>query len=421
MGGIIKKRVIFMPLVTINSLELSEYQKKNIAKKITEAVSIETNVPKDKVYVMFSGYPLDSIAAGGVLNSELSPEIIKMFNIKESEKLRNESSQHIIRRFRAKKGLETDAFNELKKLAYQARAAKGCSGFDIYRSCIELANGKLENSVFIIREAWDDISSLNAFEAGHDYENFKNNESNLFEGDHEIVKKLNSSSQNFIDINPEKIYAVVMIKSSEKNREKIKTSLNDILQAFREKEGCMSCELYQGMYGNGQGVLGSGNPDTFYIEQVWKDSEALNNSSLSSFKYILDSKGFTDEELEICVFNMLTTPVEHLTQNAVLGDPELMAGLVKLNPEFGELCINASGVPWGKPLLDQKLKTFIAIVVDVVEQITGKPFENHLLMAKKQGITREELEELFLLLTIYTGFNKAGVFYAELLRIYGPK
>jgi alkylhydroperoxidase/carboxymuconolactone decarboxylase family protein YurZ len=42
-------------------------------------------------------------------------------------------------------------------------------------------------------------------------------------------------------------------------------------------------------------------------------------------------------------------------------------------------------------------------------------------MAQKQGITREELEELFLLLTIYAGFNKAGVFYAELLRIYGPK
>lgn len=410
-----------MPLVTINSLELSEYQKKNIAKKITEAVSIETNVPKDKVYVMFSGYPLDSIAAGGVLNSELSPDMIKMFNIKESEILKNESSVHIIRRLKAKKGQETNAINELKKLVYQARAAKGCTRFDLYRSYFEMVNSKLEDSVFIIRETWDDINSLNSFEAGHDYEIYKNSEKNLFESEHEIVKSMDSYTRNIIDINPEEIYSAVRIKVSEENREKIKIALNDSMQAFREKEGCVSCDIYQGMFGNGQGVMGSGNPDIFYIEQVWKDSEALNNSGLNKIKDILDSRGFTAEQMEICIFNMLSTPVEHLTQNAVLGDAELMAGLVKLNPDFGELCINASGVPWGKPLLDQKLKTFIAIAVDVVEQITGKPFENHLIMAQKQGITREELEELFLLLTIYTGFNKAGVFYAELLRIYGPK
>ncbi len=38
----------------------------------------------------------------------------------------------------------------------------------------------------------------------------------------------------------------------------------------------------------------------------------------------------------------------------------------------------------------------MAITVDIVEPIHGKPFENHLMMAKKQGITREELEELLL-------------------------
>ena len=35
----------------------------------------------------------------------------------------------------------------------------------------------------------------------------------------------------------------------------------------------------------------------------------------------------------------------------------------------------------------------MAFTVDIVEQIHRKPFENHLMTAKKQGITCEESEE----------------------------
>ena len=109
-------------------------------------------------------------------------------------------------------------------------------------------------------------------------------------------------------------------------------------------------------------------------------------------------------------------------ENAVLGDEELQAGLRALNADFGDLCIRASGEAWGKPLLDQKTKILIAIAVDVVEQIHGKPFENHLRMAAKQGVTREELEELLLFLTIYAGFNKAGAFYGAVREFFSsPK
>ena len=57
----------------------------------------------------------------------------------------------------------------------------------------------------------------------------------------------------------------------------------------------------------------------------------------------------------------------------------------------------------------------------MVEQITGGPFVNHLRMARRQGIGRDELEELLLFLTIYAGFNKAGIFYPLLDQHYGPE
>lgn len=110
-----------------------------------------------------------------------------------------------------------------------------------------------------------------------------------------------------------------------------------------------------------------------------------------------------------------------IKENAVLGDPDLQAGLKKLNPEFGELCISTSAVAWGKPLIDQRTKVLIAVAIDVVEQITGPAFANHIDMAMKQGITREELEELFLFMTVYAGFNKVGTFYRELAQVLGPK
>jgi alkylhydroperoxidase/carboxymuconolactone decarboxylase family protein YurZ len=40
-------------------------------------------------------------------------------------------------------------------------------------------------------------------------------------------------------------------------------------------------------------------------------------------------------------------------------------------------------------------------------------------MAKKQGVTKEELFELLLFLTIYVGFNKAGAYYNEVAKNYG--
>jgi 4-carboxymuconolactone decarboxylase len=106
-----------------------------------------------------------------------------------------------------------------------------------------------------------------------------------------------------------------------------------------------------------------------------------------------------------------------IQENAVLGDPALQKRLMAIDPEFGEFCIRISGEIFGKPLLSQKTKALIAIAIDVVEQLNGIPFKNHVDIALKQGTTAEELRELILLMTIYAGLNKAGSFYGELKRV----
>ena len=106
-----------------------------------------------------------------------------------------------------------------------------------------------------------------------------------------------------------------------------------------------------------------------------------------------------------------------IKDNAVLGDKELQKTLMEIDTEFGDFCIRVSGEAFGKPLIDQKTKGLIAIVVDVVEQLKGIAFENHVKLAVKQGTTREELYELLFIMTIYAGFNKAGSFYGELDKV----
>ena len=110
-----------------------------------------------------------------------------------------------------------------------------------------------------------------------------------------------------------------------------------------------------------------------------------------------------------------------IKENAILGDEDLQKNLRSLNPEWGDFCIRASAEAWGKPLIDQKTKTLITLAVDVVIMAQGQQFANHVKMAMKQGVTREEIEELIFFMDIYAGFNKAGIFYGALDQFFGPK
>ena len=103
-----------------------------------------------------------------------------------------------------------------------------------------------------------------------------------------------------------------------------------------------------------------------------------------------------------------------LHENAVSGDQELCDALNGVHPAFGDFCIRVAAEAWGKPLISQKTKTMLAVALDVDNQSfvgPGVPFEAHVMMALKQGVTFAELEELLVWTCVYCGFNKsAGAF-----------
>ena len=104
-------------------------------------------------------------------------------------------------------------------------------------------------------------------------------------------------------------------------------------------------------------------------------------------------------------------------KNAVLDDQELLEGLSSINPRFGDFCSRVAGEAWGMPLIDQATKALIAIAIDVTiqnMQQESSAFNAHVSMARKQGITWEQLEELILFCAVYAGFNKSASVFGKL-------
>ena len=98
-------------------------------------------------------------------------------------------------------------------------------------------------------------------------------------------------------------------------------------------------------------------------------------------------------------------------QNAVLDDQDLISGLKSINPVWGDLTVRFSGEVFSMPLIDQKTKALITIAIDQMALNVngpGNPFGAHVDMALKQGATYEEIEELIVFSSAYTGFNKGA-------------
>ncbi|MBC7002996.1 carboxymuconolactone decarboxylase family protein [Photobacterium sp. BZF1] len=107
-------------------------------------------------------------------------------------------------------------------------------------------------------------------------------------------------------------------------------------------------------------------------------------------------------------------------QNAVLDDQALIDGLKAINPVWGDLTVRVAGEVWGQPLLDQKTKALITIAIDQMAlNVTGEgnPFGAHVDMALKQGATYQEIEELIVFASAYTGFNKGATTMGALNKI----
>ena len=116
---------------------------------------------------------------------------------------------------------------------------------------------------------------------------------------------------------------------------------------------------------------------------------------------------------------MSMTSLPSPLRNAVLDDPHLQAQLAAVNQAFGEFCTRVAGEAWGLPLIDQPTKALIAIAIDVVSQgLTAEsPFETHIQMAIKQGISFEQIEEVLMFCCVYAGFNKAAPAFVQLTEI----
>lgn len=107
-------------------------------------------------------------------------------------------------------------------------------------------------------------------------------------------------------------------------------------------------------------------------------------------------------------------------ENAVLDDQALIDGLKSINPVWGDMTVRVAGEVWGMPFIDQKTKALISIAIDQMAlNVTGEgnPFGAHVDMALKQGATYEELEELIVFASVYTGFNKGATTMGALNKV----
>ncbi len=109
-------------------------------------------------------------------------------------------------------------------------------------------------------------------------------------------------------------------------------------------------------------------------------------------------------------------------ENAILDDLVLQSNLSRLNPKFGDFVTRVAAEAWGLPLINQRTKVLITLAIDVANQSQngpGSPFVAHIHMAIKQGVTRQELEELLLFTCVYAGFNKSAGCFGVLNEIFG--
>ena len=405
-----------MPVVMVNTLDLLEEQKERIARKYTAILSQETNVPPDRIYVFFGGFPLDGIAAGGVLNSDLPQSVIDTFVTKYS----SSASEKVIvvTRMEAKDGLEDAAKQALVTLITATRKEPGTLRYDLYQQNYD------DLGCFVLYEEWKSQEAIDAHMATDHFKAFVAKVPELLQ----VVEELGSPFEVMVGVPfnpagplPSPARVVVRMRAQEGALDSAKQALISMMSKTRKDPGVIGYDPYQEVT----------DPSAFMAYQIFKDAQAIAAHRETPHFKVLDNRKdalFVPCEGVNSPFEiLLLTPYVpqpkkiSIRENAVLGDEELMTGLRRMNPAFGELCIEASAKAYGTPLIDQKTKVLIAIAVDVVEQITGKPFENHIHMAVQQGVTRDELEELFLFMTIYAGFNKVGMFYRALNQVLGVR
>lgn len=410
-----------MPVVSVNALEIDEKQKKTIAREYTRILSRVTNVPEQAVYVFFSGYPLHGIAAGGVLNSVLSDNVLSTFNIKYAKHLEKPNTITVLTRAKAQEGMEEHAEQAALEFVEKTRREPGCISYDLYRSKRNIYLDKRTKAYFVLQERFRGMEGVGEHMESEHFKTFMSQSEKLFDGGFEVTSKISGPSRNTAEISENNVKLIVKMKAKPETVDVIKRGHLHMKRLFDRFEDCLQYDVYQGF----EGIY---DTNVFFTDQIWKNRKSLDDA----ISYILTEMPFYFEDLaesrEPMIFELASDlpemvkekkDIPHLSENAVLADQELIEGLQKMDKDFAELCLDTSGKAYETPLIDQRTKILFAIVIDVVEQIKGQPFENHLMMAKKQGVRKEELFELLLFLTIYVGFNKAGAYYGDIAKFYG--
>ena len=86
-----------------------------------------------------------------------------------------------------------------------------------------------------------------------------------------------------------------------------------------------------------------------------------------------------------------------------------------LDPIFGQMGIEAGRHIWSIPHLTLREKTFLCLVADVCHPHLGLPFELHVGMGMKQGVTEEDFRELLRHLGPYAGYTACAVAFERFL------
>lgn len=87
-------------------------------------------------------------------------------------------------------------------------------------------------------------------------------------------------------------------------------------------------------------------------------------------------------------------------------DTDVKDGLIAFEPQYGDLSSRMAGEVWGRPGLTPMERVYISMSGDVCQQTLSAdgPFPFHVNLCLQNGVTREQVREMLMYLTIDAGF-----------------
>ncbi|MEM9904018.1 MAG: carboxymuconolactone decarboxylase family protein [Cyanobacteria bacterium P01_D01_bin.44] len=89
-------------------------------------------------------------------------------------------------------------------------------------------------------------------------------------------------------------------------------------------------------------------------------------------------------------------------------DTSVKDGLIAFEPQYGDLSSRMAGEVWGRPGLTPMERVYISMAGDVSQQTLSAdgPFPFHVSLCLENGMTRAQVREMLMYLTIDAGFSR---------------